>query len=189
MTETGILPTRSESDDSLWLQLGGPGFETRVLDDILWIRAETSMLGYLNAPSPFDAQGWLNTGDLVESRDGALRILGRQSEVINVGGEKVSPSEIEDVILQVDNIEEVVVRHKANPLTGHVVVATVRTCYDEDDRAVAARVRAHCQQHLSPYKVPALIQVTRAELMGRRFKKIRQPDLSDTIDMELAGVG
>jgi acyl-coenzyme A synthetase/AMP-(fatty) acid ligase len=118
-----------------------------------------------------------------------LRILGRQSEVINVGGEKVSPSEIEDVILQVDNIEEVVVRHKANPLTGHVVVATVRTCYDEDDRAVAARVRAHCQQHLSPYKVPALIQVTRAELMGRRFKKIRQPDLSDTIDMELAGVG
>lgn len=176
MTEIGILPTRSEADDSVWLKVGGPGFETRVVEGVLWIRAETSMLGYLNAPSPFDAAGWLNTGDLVETRAGMLRIRGRSSELINVAGEKASPTEIEDVILQVDNIDDVVVTPKSNPITGQVVVAVVRLRSEEDHRAVAARVRQHCLRLLSPYKVPALVQVTQSDLIGRRFKKIRRPD-------------
>lgn len=189
MTEIGILPTRSESDDSIWLKLGGPGFETRIVDGVLWVRAETSMLGYLNAPSPFDKDGWLNTGDLVEMKDGHLKILGRASEAINVGGEKVSPSEIEDVILQVDNVEDVVVKHKANAITGQIVVAIVRICRDEDHRVVSARVRRHCQAKLSPHKVPALIQVTQAEMASRRWKKIRRPEFVPLNEPELRGAG
>lgn len=183
MTETGILPTRSEADDSVWLNIGGDGFETRVIDGVLWIRAETSMLGYLNAPCPFDSDGWLNTGDLVDTRAGMLRILGRKSEMINVGGEKVSPTEIEDVILQVENVDDVVVKHKPNPITGQVVVAVVRVRHDEDHHAVAARVRQHCQRLLAPYKVPALVQITQSDLIGRRFKKIRRSD--DVVGSEL----
>lgn len=174
MTETGILPTRSESDESIWLKLGGPGFDTRIVDGVLWVRAGTSMLGYLNAPSPFDADGWLNTGDLVETRDGHVRILGRESEVINVAGEKVSPPEIEDVILQVDNVEDVIVSAKPSAVTGQVVIATVRIRAPEDHRSVSLRIRRHCQAQLSAYKVPALITVTEAELYSRRFKKIRR---------------
>lgn len=184
MTETGILPTQSEQDDSVWVKVGGPGFETRVVDGVLWLRTETSMLGYLNAPSPFDESGWLNTGDLVEVRDGALRILGRQSEVINVAGEKVHPGEIEDVILQVDNIVDVVVTQKISAITGHIVVATVRLHDSEDHRAVAARVRQHCQSRLSAYKVPALIKVADEDLYGRRFKKIRQAGAVASIGQE-----
>lgn len=189
LTETGIVPTKSESDESIWLKVGGPGFETRIVDDVLWIRAETSMLGYLNAPSPFDADGWLNTGDLVEVKDGHLRILGRVSETINVAGEKVSPVEIEDVILQVDNVKDVVVRHKPSPVTGQVVVATVRLLRAEDPRSAALRVRRHCQQQLSPFKVPAIVQVTETELFGRRFKKNRRPDLvAATSELDFTGV-
>jgi acyl-CoA synthetase (AMP-forming)/AMP-acid ligase II len=176
MTEIGILPTRSEDDDSVWVRIGGPGYETRIVDGILWVRAETSMLGYLNAPSPFDADGWLDTGDLVEERDGALRILGRRSELINVAGEKVHPGEIEDVILQADNIADVVVKQKASAITGQLVVATVRTLEPEDPKAVSARVREHCRAHLSAYKVPAVVLVTDADLFGGRFKKSRRPD-------------
>lgn len=55
------------------------------------------MLGYLNAASPFTDDGWFKTGDEVEQDGEWLRILGRRSEIINVGGEKVSPAEIEGV--------------------------------------------------------------------------------------------
>ena len=188
LTETGIVPTRSESDASVWLKLGGPGFETRIVEGILWVRAETSMLGYLNAPSPFDADGWLNTGDLVETRDGHVRILGRASEIINVAGEKVSPGEIEDVILRLDNIEEVVVLHKPSPITGHIVVAIVRLQNFEEPRSLSARVRRHCQETLSPYKVPAIVQVTDAEMMSRRYKKIRRPEIAPGAEMDLSSV-
>jgi long-chain acyl-CoA synthetase len=56
-----------------------------------------AMLGYLNATSPFDREGWMNTQDLVEVDGEFVRILGRKSEMINVGGKQVHPIEVEDV--------------------------------------------------------------------------------------------
>ena len=72
------------------------------------------MLGYLNAPSPFESGGWFNTQDLVEANGEYIRILGRKSELINVGGEKVHPTEIENVMLQIENVKDVTVRGKPN---------------------------------------------------------------------------
>jgi acyl-CoA synthetase (AMP-forming)/AMP-acid ligase II len=93
MSELGILRSKSKSSDSLFVKLGGEGFETRVVDGILHVRAASAMLGYLNAPSPFDPDGWLNTGDEVEFDETGeyMRIRGRRSEIINVGGEKGLP--------------------------------------------------------------------------------------------------
>ncbi len=66
LSEIGIPATRSKASDSLWLSIGGSGVETRVVDNILQVRSRTAMLGYLNAPSPFTEDGWLDTGDAVE---------------------------------------------------------------------------------------------------------------------------
>jgi acyl-coenzyme A synthetase/AMP-(fatty) acid ligase len=66
LSEVGILRSKSKSSDSLWVKIGGEGFETRVVQGILEIKARSSMLGYLNAPSPFTADGWFVTGDEVE---------------------------------------------------------------------------------------------------------------------------
>ena len=66
LSELGIMPTKSEDNTSLYMKLGGDGFETKIVDDILYIRAKSAMLGYLNAPSPFDKDGWFNTKDKVE---------------------------------------------------------------------------------------------------------------------------
>jgi acyl-CoA synthetase (AMP-forming)/AMP-acid ligase II len=175
LTEVGILPTRSEDAGSTWMKVGGQHHETRIVDGILWIRTDAAMIGYLNAPSPFDQDGWLNTGDKVEERDGYLRILGRESEIINVGGEKVYPSEIENLILQVENISDVVVSGKASALTGHLVFATVRLIEPEPAAQVERRVRAHCREHLPPFKVPVGVAVSEDPLFGARFKKIRRP--------------
>src|SRR6478736_4746976 len=124
LSELGILPTRSRDSGSVWIKLGNAGFEHKIVDDVLWIKSPSAMLGYLNAPSAFDADGWFNTQDLVE-RDGEyIHILGRKSELINVGGEKVHPTEIENVLLQLDNVKDVTVRGHPNPITLHVAAAT-----------------------------------------------------------------
>src|SRR5690606_30667815 len=54
LSELGVLRSESRDSGSLWLKVGGSGFETKVVDGILWIRSEANMVGYLNAPSPFD---------------------------------------------------------------------------------------------------------------------------------------
>ncbi|MBN1394674.1 MAG: long-chain fatty acid--CoA ligase [Pirellulales bacterium] len=174
LTEVGILPTKSERNDSLWLAVGGKGFETKIVDGVLWIRSKTAMLGYLNASSPFDAEGWMNTGDLVERQGDYIRFLGRKSEIINIGGEKVFPAEVENVILQLDNIKEVTVRGRSNPITGGVVVATVELHRPEDHSALEKRIRAACRARLAPFKVPAMVVVTSEALCGERFKKKRK---------------
>jgi len=174
LTEIGILATRSDDAESLFMQVGGPGFETEVRDGVLWIRARSAMLGYLNAPSPFDADGWLCTGDLVECDGDRLRILGRRSEVINVGGEKVFPAEVESVILACDNIAEAAVWGLSSPVTGQVVAAQVRLVADEPAAAVEARVRARCQAALADWKVPLVVKVAGRDLHGPRFKTLRR---------------
>ncbi|PRY01020.1 class I adenylate-forming enzyme family protein [Allonocardiopsis opalescens] len=173
LSELGILPTRSKSDDSLWVKLGNAGFEHKIIDGVLWIKSEMAMLGYLNAPAPFDDEGFFNTQDMVEVDGEYVRILGRKSEIINVGGEKVYPSEVESVLLEVDNIAEATVTGRPSPVTGMVVKAVVQLHTEEDPAAVSRRVREHCQARLEPFKVPAVVQVSTQRQHSDRFKKIR----------------
>jgi acyl-CoA synthetase (AMP-forming)/AMP-acid ligase II len=174
LSELGILPTQSRDSSSLWLKLGNSGFQHRIVDGVLWLKSETAMLGYLNAPSPFDENGWFNTQDVVEVDGDYVRILGRKSELINVGGEKVHPTEIENVLLQLDNVKDVTVSGRANPITGQVVAARITPIEPEDSGLLKRRVREFCLQHLDRYKVPAVIEVIEQDHHGARFKKARK---------------
>ena len=175
LSELGILPTRSRDSSSVWLKLGNTGLEHKIVDDALWIRSSSAMLGYLNAPSPFDPDGWFNTQDLVE-RDGEyIHILGRKSELINVGGEKVHPTEVENILLQIDNVKDATVRGIPNPVTGEVVAAKITPLAPEDSDALKRRVRQFCHTRLERYKIPAVIDVVVEDHYGARFKKTRNP--------------
>jgi long-chain acyl-CoA synthetase len=173
LSELGVLPTRSRTPDSLWLEIGGVGCETRVVDGVLWIRSETAMLGYLNASNPFDQDGWYNTGDLVEVDGEYVRILGRTSEVINVGGEKVHPVEVENALLEMEDIREVTVWGQPSPVTGQVVAARVTPVRPEDPAALEHRIFQYCRGRLAPWKIPAYVDVVDDEHHGQRFKKVR----------------
>ncbi|MBJ6760426.1 AMP-binding protein [Myxococcaceae bacterium JPH2] len=173
LSELGILQTKSKDDASLWVKVGGDGYEVKVIDNILWIRAESAMLGYLNAPSPFNEEGWFNTGDAVEVDGEYLRILGRKSEIINVGGEKVYPAEVESVILQLSNVTDVTVVGRPNPITGNVVFARVTVKEPEDPSALTKRLRQFCRGRLDSFKVPVAVEVVEGRLHGDRFKKAR----------------
>lgn len=173
LSEVGILRSQSRDNDSLWVRVGGEGYETKIVEGRLWIRAESAMLGYLNAPSPFSPDGFLDTGDLVEQDGEWLRILGRKSDIINVGGAKVYPAEVESVLLTIENVADAVVEGEANAITGQIVVATLRLAAPEALGALKARVRAACAAKLEGYKVPTRIKVTEDPLYSERFKRLR----------------
>ncbi|NKB51777.1 MAG: AMP-binding protein [Rhizobiaceae bacterium] len=175
LSEIGIVPTRSKSAGSLWVEIGGKGIEYQVRDDILWLRASTAMIGYLNAPSPFDGDGWLNTGDRVEVDGSYLRILGRDSELINIGGEKVHPTEVENVLLDAPNIVDVTVNARPSPIMGSVLMATVSLVKQEDSRNLRARLGQYCRERLEPHKVPMMFKIANTPLHSERFKKTREP--------------
>ncbi|NCC32050.1 MAG: long-chain fatty acid--CoA ligase [Chloroflexia bacterium] len=174
LSELGILRSKSRASGSLWVKVGGEGFETKIVDNVLWIRAQSAMLGYLNAPSPFDAEGWMNTQDVVEVDGDYIRILGRHTEIINVGGQKVYPAEVESVLLQMPNVRDVAVLGEANPITGQIVTARFNLFEPEELGAFKRRVRAFCKDRLASFKVPVKITLTEDEQHSARFKKMRK---------------
>jgi acyl-CoA synthetase (AMP-forming)/AMP-acid ligase II len=174
LSELGVLHSRSRDRTSLWLNVGGRGFETRVVDRVLHIRSTSNMVGYLNAPSPIDADGWMNTGDLVEERDGMIRFLGRQSEVINVGGQKVFPAEVEAVLLEAVGVAEATVYGARHSLLGQAVRARVSLVGNEDIEEATERLRSFCRERLPKYKIPMAFDiVTMDAQVGDRGKKNR----------------
>ena len=174
LSEVGVLRSKSRDDGSLWLRLGGEGFQTKVVDGILWIKSEYSMIGYLNAPSEFDAEGWFNTQDRVEVDGDYFRILGRVTDIINVGGEKVYPAEVENVILTLDNIRDVAVYGETSPLLGNIVVAKVLLDHSEPADGLKRRIRKACGEKLTPFKVPSKVIISDSELLNTRQKKVRR---------------
>jgi acyl-coenzyme A synthetase/AMP-(fatty) acid ligase len=169
-TETGSPRSTSRANDSLWLKLGGDGMETKVVDGVLHLRSESTILGYLNAPSPVDADGWYCTGDLVDVDGEWIRFRGRSSVQINVGGEKVSPSAVEHVLLELDFVREAVVAGESNPIMGQVVAAKVVLIGDLDERDAVRRIRVHCRSRLAPHMVPVKIDCVAGSLTTPRHK-------------------
>jgi long-chain acyl-CoA synthetase len=174
LSETGVLRSKSEGNQSTFVRLGGPGFEVKIVNDTIWIRSEANMVGYLNAPSPFDSEGWLCTGDKVEQGPGGfVRILGRESDMINVGGQKVFPVEVETVLCDAENVRDAAVYAARHPLLGSVVHATVTLVQPEDPVALRERLRHHCAARLAKYKVPVKIGIASELVVSDRYKKMR----------------
>lgn len=170
MSELGILRVKSEARDSLFMMVGGEGVETRVrADAVLEIRALNRMIGYLNAPSPFSADGWYDTRDVVEAKGGFIRVTGRTSDVINVGGQKILPGEIERVALLHPAVELAAASGGRNPITGEHIEVTVQLRPGESltREEMMRHFRAHLPQGLHPHRV-------RFEdvAVGHRFKRL-----------------
>ncbi|MEZ8103063.1 ANL family adenylate-forming protein [Vibrio bivalvicida] len=174
-SETGIAQTTSRSSKSLEIRIDDPNQEYKVVNGELWLRSKTQILGYLNHDmSSFSDDGWFQTGDLVEeSSDGFLKIIGRAKEVINVGGEKVLPSEVESVVLEVDGVLDCVAYASANSITGQTVAINVSVDPAYDVKLLKKAIRKHCKSVLDGYKVPTKVNFSSDTGVGARMKKIR----------------
>ena len=173
-SETGIAKTKSESSSSTFIKIDDVNQEYKIVQGELWLRSKTQTLGYMNHSNDrFTEDGWFKTGDLVEEKDGYIRIKGRSEEVINVGGEKVLPAEIESVILELDEINDCVVQAGSNPITGQMVTASISYSGPKEKKEIKKIVIKHCSERLDSYKVPAKITVVEEVEFSSRFKKKR----------------
>ena len=154
LSELGVFQVKSRARDSLWMQIGGKGIETRIVDGVLHIKSENRMLGYLNAPSPF-VDGWYDTGDIVETDDGWFKVVARAKEVLNVGGLKILPGEVERVALLFPGVLRAKAVGVPNPITGQHIELTVEPAEGStlDRRAVMNHFREHLQKQLSPHRI------------------------------------
>ena len=174
-SETGISTTSSKSSNSLFMKLEDINGEYKIVENELWLRSKTQVLGYLNASmDSFTSDGWFKTGDLVEVDGEYIKIIGRAKEVINVGGQKVLPSEIESIILEMEEISDCMVYGEKNAITGQTVVCDV--VLNKNIENIKKRVRVFCKDRLDAYKIPTKVNVVDKTNFSDRFKKIRRKD-------------
>jgi acyl-coenzyme A synthetase/AMP-(fatty) acid ligase len=140
--------------------------DLKVVDHTLRIRSGRNAARYLGAAPGVlvDDDGYVDTGDMVELKDGRYYFRGRVGGVINVGGLKVYPEEVESVLNADPRVRMSLVRARRNPITGAVVVADVvladptsPNAADAPD-AVKSDLLDACRRNLAAHKVPATLR-------------------------------
>jgi acyl-coenzyme A synthetase/AMP-(fatty) acid ligase len=158
--EDGLMGLPSKSDSLMH----ATEVEMKLEGGTLRVRSNRTATRYLGADSPplKDAEGYVDTGDAMELRDGRFYFVGRRDGIINVGGFKVHPEEVEAVINRHPEVSMSLVRSRKSPVTGAIVVADVvlRTPPSTNDSRtpVLQRDILHfCRGELAHHKVPAAI--------------------------------
>lgn len=169
LTEFSVLRLKSKSRNSLFFKIGGEGLETKVIENTLYLKSKYRMEGYLNADDPFDKDGWYNTKDVVEQNGEYIKIIGRNTDVVNVGGQKFILSEVESVALKFPGVSDVKCVAKSNPITGQhveILIEMIDTKY-KDLNEIKSYFKKKLPNHMRPQK----IKIGKVEV-NHRFKKI-----------------
>jgi len=170
-SETGILKTQSKSSNSLYFKIVDDEKEYKIVGDELYLRSKTQVNGYVNHNNDnFLNDGWYATGDLVETDDdGYIKIIGRKNKIINVGGLKVLPKEIEDVINLVNGVDDSTVYSEPNNLVGNIVCAKIFTKL-ENTKELKSKIKSVCRKNLDKFKVPVKLYFEKLEMTNRGKK-------------------
>ncbi|WP_096023011.1 ANL family adenylate-forming protein [Campylobacter lanienae] len=167
-SETGILPTISKSSTSTYFKLN-PN-EYKIENGKLFLRSKTMFLGYMGLENN---DKWFDSGDLIEcDENGYIKIVGRDKEVINVGGKKLTASEVESCILELSQIKDALVYALPCELLGQMVACDV-VC-DLPKTEAKELIKSHCKAKLERYKIPLKINVVDKINITNRFKKDRK---------------
>jgi long-chain acyl-CoA synthetase len=127
----------------------------------LCVRGTCVTNGYLNKPEAtkevFDPEGWFHSGDIAfMDEDGFAYIVDRKKDMINVGGEKVFPSEVEDMMLSHPKIKDMVIVGIPDEVKGEAPKAFIQL--KEGETADAEEIREFCKTRMAPYKVPVAVE-------------------------------
>jgi acyl-CoA synthetase (AMP-forming)/AMP-acid ligase II len=172
-SETGAIRIKSIGNESLFFRIEDSDTQWKIVEEELWLKTPSRVLGYLNAADGgLEADGWYRTGDLVETDEHKnLRIIGRASAVINVGGQKVHPSEVETILNEIEGIEAVSIYGIAAPITGSTVACEIVVSGDEASRTWKRTIRNHCRGKLAPWKIPSSVKIVDSISVNIRMKK------------------
>jgi len=164
-TEAGVGFAVNDGREGFPASLIGPnrdGVEMKVVDGSLRIRSRRAAHAYVGkaAAALTDADGFVDTGDMVELRGDRYYFVGRRGGIINIGGLKVHPEEIEAVINRHADVRMSRAKSRRSPITGSIVVADVILTADGAGRAKEIRdeILSDCRASLASHKVPAVIR-------------------------------
>lgn len=169
-SETGAIRIASAGRDSPFFRIKDTDTEWKIVSEELWLRNPARILGYLNADNDgLEADGWYRTGDLVEEDAGGhLRIIGRAGTRINVGGQKIHPAEIEDVLREIPGVDACRVFGEPDPITGQHVACEIVSSENTNPRTWKRRIRQHGRERLVPWKLPSSVYLKdRPEVTSR----------------------
>jgi acyl-coenzyme A synthetase/AMP-(fatty) acid ligase len=142
------------------------GVEMKVVQGSLRIRSKRAAHAYVGqrAAALTDNDGFVDTGDMVELRDDRYYFVGRRGGIINIGGLKVHPEEIEAVINRHAEVRMSRAKSRRSPITGSIVVADVILTAGSADRAKEIReeILTNCRASLASHKIPAVIRFVEA---------------------------
>lgn len=173
-SEIGIVQTKSLSSSSTFLTIDDPNVEWKIENKELWVKSKNQISGYINTNEKAIDSGWFKTGDLVETKDDTyFKIVGRKNEVINVGGEKVLPAEIEDFVMAIEGVDDCTAFSVANGMTGQAVGIKVIVNQKVNTRDLKKIIRKLSRQKLEGFKVPVKIIFDTEMQHTERFKKER----------------
>ncbi len=157
------------------------GVAMKILDGTLRIRSSGAAKGYVGGEPLVDAAGFVDTGDMVERHGERFYFAGRKGGVINIGGLKVHPEEIEAVINRHPCVRMSLVRGRQNPVTGSIVVADVvlkgeGQAPDKSPQQIALKddILKLCRETLPRHKVPAAISFVPALKVAATGKLVRR---------------
>lgn len=173
ITEMGSPFVICKESDPAWIKIDRRNTDYKIEDDTLFLKSNSSMMGYIYEDRCESFDGWFNTQDKVEVDGEWIKILGRVTDIINVGGQKVYPAEVESVLLEIYNVKEVSVFSKENPIMGKVVGARFNLKKEESVTSLKKRVRQYCKDKLESFKIPVHIEITKENQVSERFKKVR----------------
>lgn len=139
------------------------GIRLRVESGRLFIANSAVQPKYVSTSRTFvTADGFVDTGDIVERAGDRFLFLGRDSGTVNVGGNKVHPEQIERVLLAHPGVLEGRAYGRPNPITGAIVVAEIVAARDSgDSRTLVDSIRTHCRNHLERFQIPAIIKIVK----------------------------
>jgi acyl-coenzyme A synthetase/AMP-(fatty) acid ligase len=158
-----------------------PGVEMKIEHGTLRIRSDRTASRYLNHECrPLkDKDGFVDTGDVLELRGDRYYFVGRRDGVINVGGLKVHPEEVEEVINRHPHVRMSLVRTRKNPIMGSLVIADVVLEATQqpgltDDHTIQRDILSLCRESLSAHKVPVSINFVPTLAVAETGKLIRR---------------
>jgi acyl-CoA synthetase (AMP-forming)/AMP-acid ligase II len=142
----------------------GGSVELREIDGSLRIRSGRAALQYLNGSARLaDANDFVDTGDMIERRGDRYYFVGRQGGIVNIGGLKVHPEEVEAVINSHPNVHMSLVSARKNPIMGFLLAADVLPRAQPEELDASERLKseiiATCRRDLAAYKVPVTIRL------------------------------
>jgi acyl-CoA synthetase (AMP-forming)/AMP-acid ligase II len=126
-----------------------------------------------------DSDGYLDSGDIVSIVQDRVVFLGRASGVINVGGNKVHPEQVEQVLLQYPGVRQAKVYAKASSVLGQLVTADIVVDNSTDSKALQAQLLRHCQQQLERYQLPARFNIVSSLATNATGKLSRKANVKE----------